>query len=205
MTYRIVITGLDRNGWLERSLASAESQEVPEDAEVVVQTVIDAEGMGAAHTRYRALEDGDPYGIVVLLDMDDYLAHPGVVKRVHEEYLKGADVTYGSYQFHNGELAWSQVPYPDGCDYRREAWRCAPLRTFRQSLFVADPNQFIMDGEWIRKCTDMALMIPILERSNNPVFIPDVLYVYDHKHGDQSRRRVTQDYAKRVNRWIRSR
>ena len=158
-------------------------------------------GLACAGSKWCPAAPFAPDDIIVLVDMDDYLAHPNVLERVAEEYEAGADCSYGSYKFHGGGK-WHQESYPVGCNYRTHPWRCSPLRTFRYELFEPRPERFIMDGEWIRKATDVALMVPILERAKKPVFIDETLYIYRHNLPSASRKVVSKEYKERVMQWL---
>lgn len=225
MRFQVVVVGHNCEEYAAECIESILSQKIPRGSEMNVWVLDDAStdgtakilrdydvkwwslstNRGAAYTRFQVLAYSGfrSDDVVVLVDLDDYLVHDRVLERVHREYVSGADVTYGSYEFIEGG-SWIQEPYPDGCDYYRHPWRCAPLRTFRYGLFEVDPKRFIYKGEWIRKCTDVALMLPILSKAEKPAHIPDVLYRYRHNHPRVTRLVVSMDYKRAVEAYLRA-
>jgi glycosyltransferase involved in cell wall biosynthesis len=162
---------------------------------------------GAAYSRWRAIvrADVDPEDVFVLLDMDDYLPHEHVLQRVDAEYRNGAQVTYGSYVFENGE-SWPQRAYEPGEDVTEATFWCTHLRTFKARLVEdIDPLWFIYNGEWIQKCTDVALMLPVMLAADPGTVrhIPDTLYVYRHDHPNVSRRVVPKSLRAEIEAHIR--
>lgn len=146
---------------------------------------------GAAYSRMRALrsshvKSGD---VAFLVGLDgDTLAHEGVLERVAVEYDMRADMTYGSWRFMYDTDGWPHwvVPYTkeELEDVRTAPWKCQPLQTFLVDLVwdLPDESFQLEDGTWLPACTELALLIPAMERSEKMVFIRDLLYIYnDHR------------------------
>ena len=168
--------------------------------------------MGAAYCRWLALQTvrPEPDEVILLLGLDDYLPHEMVLGRVGLEYERGAQVTYGSYQFEGGG-SWEQAPYPDEVlqarSFRTHPWRCSPLQTFRASLAShVTPDMLQRDGQWIRYCTELAMLFPVLEAAEpgRVHHIPDVLYTY-RRHNHSTLDRFGRAHKREMDRWIRSR
>jgi len=54
------------------------------------------------------------------------------------------------------------------------------LRSFRKWLFDAIPDEALrLDGNYIDLANDWAFMLPIIEMAQNPVYIPEVLYLHE--------------------------
>lgn len=168
------------------------------------------ENRGAAYSRMRAIR-GDLIAdedVCVLVGMDgDQLAHDEVLWRVSHEYDKGADLTYGSWKF-LGMQQWSmhmQVPYTeeeiDEKKFREVPWRCQPLQSFSAGLVkdLPDSSFQLADGSWLPACTELALLVPALERAREIVHIDEVLYLYNY-----SRENATLDkYGDKKKQWHR--
>lgn len=127
--------------------------------------------------------------IVVLLDGDDWLAHPYVLQRVAHEYeYYDAWLTYGQYiDYPHNTLGHCSV-YPQEIlarrAFREHQWLASHLRTFKAGLFkkIKKEDFLYQDGDWGRVTWDMAIMFPLLEMAGEEHirFIPDVLYIYNH-------------------------
>jgi hypothetical protein len=123
--------------------------------------------------------------IVVSLDGDDWLAHPGVLTRVQEEHDAGALVTYGSFIYADGRRGFaSQLVGP----VRASPWVTTHLKTFRAGLAKKIPHAHLQtpDGLWLENARDQALMFPLVDMAGDRArFIPDVLHVYNAANSDE--------------------
>jgi glycosyltransferase involved in cell wall biosynthesis len=152
--------------------------------------------------------------IVVILDLDDGLAHPRVLERLDREYRKGCWLTYGNYYRKSrdaarGRLArwcglWRLNPDWLGCcsqlppevvrqrTFRQYPFTTAHLRSFKGFLWNAIRPEDLLDwnGRHPVSAGDVVTMLPMLEMCapGKIVFIPDVLYAYDD-------RRALNDHA----------
>lgn len=128
----------------------------------------------------------NPQSVILTLDPDDLLAGPFVLKRIEEEYDKGADVTIGSMLRLDKEAIYP-VDLTDPRGSRGgNVWQ--HLRTFRKYLFDAICIEDLKMGEeWIELTSDWAFMLPIVEMSSRPVHIADTLYIYDPSRRERER------------------
>lgn len=129
---------------------------------------------------HRAVHDfvASPATVVLTVDADDSLIGRSALRRVAEEYQRGADLTVGSMRRTDKD-----VHYPtDFSDPRSRrggnVWQ--HLRTFKKCLFdrIAE-DDLKLDGEWIELANDWAFMIPMAEMAEHPVYIPEQLYLYE--------------------------
>lgn len=150
----------------------------------------------------------DPSTIVVWLDGDDHLAHPAVLSVVRRLYEDDPELwlTWGQFIYADGRPGWA---YDYEADiralraYRNHLWRATHLKTFRAGLFqkilqqdlkrkvlrdwpypgaeTKDDEHFTY--EWIERCTDLAVMFPMLEMAGyHGKFVPLNLCVYSGSH-----------------------
>lgn len=123
--------------------------------------------------------------IVALVDGDDYLARPDALEIVAKAHAAGAWVTYGSYRHESGRPGCAKPYQPhEWDDIRRAAWKASHLKTFRAGLFQKiRPEDLQIDGRWIDRAVDHAVMFPLLEMAGpeRTCYIPEVLYVYDYE------------------------
>lgn len=188
---------------LRRETARRSVSGRPMNARVIRKEV----NTGACHARFLALHargpDGrrlvEPDDVCVLLSFDgDRMASPLSLARIWHEHTMGADMTHGRYEFIEDGNSWIQEPYVDGIhrrrQYRQVAWRFGPPQSFRARL-VQDipPSELQWDwpapGAWYQACTELALLMPALERAGRIVYIDEVLYLYRHVHPNVTRRR----------------
>ena len=121
----------------------------------------------------------DAETVIVTLDADDALIGDRVLERLAAEYRRGADVTVGSM------LRTDKAADYPVCFERPRARRGGGnvwqhLRSFRKRLFDAIPDEALrLDGDYVDLASDWASMLPIVEMAQNPVYIPDSLYLYE--------------------------
>lgn len=171
---------------------------------------------GAAFSRSTTIETvGDVFKIqdndvIITVDADDYLAHDQVLNRLEEEYSNGADVTYGNL----ATISHPNIPilksgFTDEQlkekKFRSYGWKSSQLRTFKYGLYknLHEDNFKDADGNWLMNCTDLALMFPILEQAEKPVFIEDILYIYRNNTGNNTRDRFSLENKTKVNKYLR--
>lgn len=121
----------------------------------------------------------NPETLVVILDLDDALMARSAVGRLRQAHAQGHDVILANCFQPDKPLKI----YAPSFSAPRETWGgdvWPHLRSFRKRLFDAVPeNYFKIDGRWIEECTDYATMVPIVELSVNPVFIPEYIYFHE--------------------------
>lgn len=172
---------------------------------------------GAAHARYMAMQIAKYEGastddVFCLLDMDDFLPDASVTKHLDQEYGTGAEATYGRYTFLEDRPPWPQEPYDETVlqnrSFRHATWRAWPLRTFKVKYGLRVTPDMLKEpgGDWLKACTDVALMLPILEMvpPGKLHYINHPMYVYRGFHDNVSRKRFGRAYKDEMNRHIRS-
>jgi len=183
-----------------------------------VRLVQNRERRFAAFSRHAAYRDCGDDEVVVMVDGDDWLPHPGVLGRVAEAYRSGELLAgYGQFRTFDGKALSARVfgarEFPPAVvrarAFRSFAWISQHLRTFRGSLIRRIPPRFLQDqeGRWARVCTDMAESFWCLEnargRHRN---LGEVAYVYN-KHrplGYGRNGAVSEEERRRAERWFRS-
>jgi glycosyltransferase involved in cell wall biosynthesis len=134
---------------------------------------------------YNMVSVCDDNEIVVVVDGDDWLPHSNVLRRVDEEYQKGAWITYGQYRSSTDNVIGCSRQIPqyiiDSNGVRNYGWCSSHLRTYYAWLFKKiKVEDMMIDGKWIEMAGDLAAMFPMLEMAgSNQAFIPDVLYTYN--------------------------
>ena len=115
------------------------------------------------------------------MTLDDALMSPLVTQRLHQSIADGADVI-------NGVMFRPDKPlhlYEPDYDMAREkgggnVW--AHIRGFRKTLFDALPGKYLKyRGEWVDTVTDYAIMLPLVEMAQKPVFIDDQFCYYHQR------------------------
>jgi hypothetical protein len=136
----------------------------------------------SATENLRALVAGcPPDRVVAWLDLDDWLAHPLALSRVEKEHNEGAWATWGSYAELDGTRGEASQPTLDHA-YRKSPWIFSHLKTFRAGLLQRiQDDDLKLDGEWLTRSVDVAVMLPILEQAGRTRarFIEDILVIYN--------------------------
>jgi hypothetical protein len=153
--------------------------------------------------------------LIILVDGDDELYGKTSISDVVRTYNQhGCWLTYGSYInksdsinpdikipiMHRGE-------YRNTRDFRKLPWKSSHLKTFLYGLYAYLSEEDFKDcnGEWLRTCSDLALMFPMMEMAGPEKIrhIDSPLYIYndlselnDHKVSAEDQRKNTE--------WIRS-
>ena len=155
------------------------------DLEHKVKLIRNSSRLGAMCNMYNMVHSCDNLEIIVVLDGDDWLAHPDVLTRLSKEYDKGVWITYGQFRESvSGALGCSR-PIPkhiiDSRLYRRFQWCSSHVRTYYAGLFKhINIKDMKFCDEWLQMSSDLAAMFPMLEMAGQKQsFIPDVLYMYN--------------------------
>ncbi len=170
---------------------------------------------GAAFSRWKLIKAvSNPQSKVILLDLDDRLKRYAlsIVARTYREN-KNCLLTYGNWESQHGEK--NSLPFYSEHVKRDRSYRkvpnfqCAPLRTFDYSL-VANVNEYDLkdsNGKWLKVCTDVAIMLPLLEqcKPENIAEIEEPIYVYNKyrststllKFGKEKKNEVLKDLFSR--------
>jgi len=125
--------------------------------------------------------------IVIDLDGDDWLAHPGVLSIINKEYANPSVwLTYGTYKVWPNpvcEVHCKTIPQKiiNTGDYRNYSWVTSQLRTFYAWLFKRIlPEDLMFRGKFVSMASDLAYMFPMLEMAGGRFkFIREVLYIYN--------------------------
>lgn len=149
-------------------------------------------------SRFLAYHLCDDDEVLVMLDGDDWLTSPQSLSVVAQEYLKGALVTYGSYQrFQNGALSsfvyGNNEVFPPSVvqnrSFRNYRWISQHLRTGYAGLFKRIRYSDLVDKDncFLQKCTDLCEMMPVLEMAGDlihhirkPICVYNVDASYQH-------------------------
>jgi glycosyltransferase involved in cell wall biosynthesis len=140
-------------------------------------------------TRAIAVASGD---VIICLDCDDRLLDVEALDKIAKVYEdKKVWLTYGSYQSSdNRHNHWNGVLAPeDWQNIRGSEWKTSHLRTFRKSLYerINHYDFLDMNGDWLQRATDRALMYPLLEMAGpeHTRYIEDKL-IWITAHHDKS-------------------
>lgn len=119
-----------------------------------------------------------PDAVIVLVDLDDALAHPDALLDVASAHHGGADLTVGSMLRTDKDASYP-VDFTDPRGNRGgNVWQ--HLRTFRKSLFERiQPADLEFDGAWIDLANDWAYMLPLTEMAEHPVWLHQKLYLHE--------------------------
>jgi glycosyltransferase involved in cell wall biosynthesis len=143
--------------------------------------------VGALENLYRSIHTCDDQEIVILLDGDDWLAHPRVLQTLNSVYSDPhCWMTYGQYASWPVPAPGYSRPIPaqvtDANTFRGYDWCASHLRSFFAWLFKRIRREDLISpwGTFYPMAWDQALMFPMLEMAGHRArFIPDVLYTYN--------------------------
>ena len=143
--------------------------------------------------------------ILGLLDADDMLAHPNVLKNIANIYLNNPNiwVTFGSYaafdnQYNtNINLDYFNIPDISKLDnIRSNPWTTSHFKTFYTWLArLINPEDLKIKGSFTKSANDVALMLPIVEMAGSERVYPikNVTYLYRlHPNNIHQNRREEQ-------------
>lgn len=121
----------------------------------------------------------NPDAMILVVDLDDALAHPEAVGEVARLGVEGHDVVLAA-PFRPD--APTHVYAPDFERARQtfggDVW--IHLRAFRKALYDGLPDAlFKLDGRWLEALDDYATMVPLVERARSPVYVPRYRYWHE--------------------------
>jgi broad specificity phosphatase PhoE/glycosyltransferase involved in cell wall biosynthesis len=124
----------------------------------------------------------NPDSVIIILDMDDMLLGPNALRVIHNHFMRGADMTVGTY-WRSGK----GIPDFKADFHNLSPPRCGDVwmhpRAFRKYLFDAVPEDRMKhNGEWIDKFTELTYMVPIAQMSQRPRQIHVPLYFWEPHH-----------------------
>jgi len=167
---------------------------------------------GPAYSRLqliRAVED--PEAICVLLDLDDQLA-PQALLRVAERYLENprCRMTFGDWISdagkHNPLDFHARETYLAGTYRLLRKFRLPHLRSFRRSLAdrLEDWQFHGPDGKWLRYCSDLALVLPLIEQceADEIEHIREITYIYNERRPTGTLTRFGGNEKQAMHEWL---
>ncbi len=153
---------------------------------------------GALENIYNAIhkhcKDND---IIVIVDGDDWLAHPNVLSYLNKIYSDpnvwmtyGQAICYPRDTIHNACQIPTKIIKKNSfrkCDWvktLKSYWPADHLRTFYTWLFKKIKKEDLQhENKFFTAATDVAAMVPMLEMAGtHSKFISDILYVYNQKN-----------------------
>ncbi len=174
----IVVAGYKCEQWAEKSLLSAAGQQY-DNFRVIVTNDASPDSTGNILTEtiiknnltnVKLINSCDDQEITIMLDLDDWLAHPNVLTNLNEIY-KNENIwaTYGSYLDWPGMTKGCCKPPPfvlNGTNnYRHMPWFMSHLRTMYSGLFkkIKEDDFKYSDGSWYSMAWDLSIMLPVSE------------------------------------------
>jgi glycosyltransferase involved in cell wall biosynthesis len=204
----VIIPSYNNSAWCEQNVRSVLSQNYgnfrviyiddcsTDDTYQKVQTFADprltilhnSKNQGALANLYYAIQGCQDHEIIVTVDGDDFLAHPGVLTKLNQVYADPEVwMTYGNfldYPSYKQETA-SCKPLPkkviEKSSFRTHPWVTSHLKTFYAGLFKRiHLKDLLYQGNFLPMASDLGFMLPMLEMSGtHTAFIPDILYLYN--------------------------
>jgi glycosyltransferase involved in cell wall biosynthesis len=152
-----------------------------------IQVVRNPVRVGALENLYRHIHTCEDQEIVILLDGDDWLAHPRVLQTLNAVYADpDCWMTYGQYASWPAPVPGYSRPIPvqvtETNTFRAYDWCASHLRSFYAWLFKRINREDLLSprGTFYPMAWDQALMFPMLEMAGHRAqFIPNVLYTYN--------------------------
>jgi glycosyltransferase involved in cell wall biosynthesis len=145
--------------------------------------------IGALNNIYNMAQECKDQEVILLVDGDDWLAHPNVLNVLNKIYKENNSwITYGQHKLHpTGKLGCSwKIPNRiiRKNSYRNYKWCSSHLRSFYAWLFKKIRKEDLMkDGEFYCMAWDFAIMLPMLEMAGrHQQFISDILYIYNFEN-----------------------
>lgn len=118
--------------------------------------------------------------LIVILDLDDALLDNKIVSKLKTKLKEGNDVIHGGMFRPNKPLKIYKAEYVN-CREKRGGNVWMHLRAFKKSLYEKIPeSELKINDQWIKDCTDFATMIPLVEKSSKPIFIPEYWYLHEN-------------------------
>jgi len=125
----------------------------------------------------------NPESAITVVDIDDSLADSSVIEKIRELFRLGHDVVLAAPFRPEVPTKVYQPSFrnPRG-EFGGDVW--IHLRAFAKHLFDELPNELLqVDGDWLQVCDDYAIMIPIVEMSVSPIYVPEFWYWHERMTG----------------------
>lgn len=167
-----------------------------------VTLIKNTEHKGAVANHYYAIHTCPDKAIIAIVDGDDAIAHPGVLKYLNQVYSDNdAWLTYGQFMEVPGNIHGFCCPMPAHI-VKNNAFRDfgdipSHMRTFYAGLYKQIKKEDLMhNGQFLEMLADIAAMFPMIEMARDHFrFIPHILYLYnganvinDHKKSKKMQR-----------------
>ncbi|MCI5051711.1 MAG: glycosyltransferase family 2 protein [Simkaniaceae bacterium] len=152
-----------------------------------IELIRNEENQGALANLYKHIHRLNADEIVVILDGDDWLAHPNVLSELNSYYARSRVwMTYGQYlqapTYEKGLCApLSQYTLKRAKCRNEHPWVTSHLRTFYAGLFRYIKKEDLMyEGKFFPTTYDLAIMLPMIEMAREHCFFtPNVSYIYN--------------------------
>lgn len=118
--------------------------------------------------------------IICRIDCDDWLCDLDALYMINQQYeMTGCDVLWSGHRWGFSDKNISG-PLPDDANPYTYPWVTSHLKTFRKSLLngVNEENFKNQNGDYVRRCGDQAIYLPVLHKAKKRVFLPRALYHY---------------------------
>ena len=177
--YRVLfIDDCSTDDTIKKALACIECFDVKDK----VTMLSNPENYKALYNLYYTIQSLPDDVIVVILDGDDWFAHPRVLRELNRYYAdSNVWMSYGQYitypKYEKGKI----IPLNTKKRSLRRQSLLPQIRSFYASLFKQIKlKDFLYNGEFFKTSWDLAITFPLWEMARgHSVFIPDVLYVYN--------------------------
>lgn len=185
---------------------------LPEDLGVEYVVISGEDNLGPAWSKWTFVnhvatnpEMYQPNDVVLILDGDDTLA-PGALRCINNTYnTKKCWCTFGEAtgkfcKKHSHALKEASRDKLSLQDMRTGEFYANHPRTFKAGLCkLFKKHHFMYQGEWLKKCTDLAIMYPVFESCGNEKisYIDRVNYIY-REHDLNSYKTVSAEYKNKV-------
>lgn len=126
--------------------------------------------------------------IVCRIDADDYLCDLDALWILNQYYNQTqSDVIWTMHRWGLSDGNISNKMNNDVDPYEHP-WVTSHLKTFKRHLLndVSIDNFKNQDGDFVKRCGDQAIYLPVLYKTNKRLFVPRVLYHYTIKNNDPS-------------------
>ncbi|HHT7686755.1 TIGR00725 family protein [Pasteurella multocida] len=121
----------------------------------------------------------NPNAIIVNIDNDDCLLKNTALEIIQKQFDAGADVTVGNCFRVDKPLKHYQVEAFEQSWKRNGDNIWLHPKCFRNYLCQYIQNNLQIDGKYIEVATDYAIMLPIIQHAQNPIFIKEQIYYFD--------------------------
>lgn len=147
---------------------------------------VNKKNMGAAYSRWKILQKlVDKKTICVLVDLDDKITL-NTLNILDEVYTdENIKMTFGKVITDKGNKykmdLYSKNVIDNNLFHKIKEFKVPHLRTFRSYLLKGfNNNNFKIEEKWVKYCTDVILLIPMLKKINysNIKYLNHYLYIY---------------------------